>query len=120
MAGFTERVDDPVERMVELAMQAQMRLMLAYMDAMKENLRAELQRATRNEFGGEQPYFGKGTQARNDERDAAVRADKAAGLSLRAIAKKHHMSKTQVSRVLVKEGTDHTDDADCATSAGRR
>ena len=115
-----ERVDDPVERMVELAMAAQMRLMLAYMDAMKENLRAELQQATRSEFCGEQLYFGKGTQARNDSRDAAIRADKAAGMSLRAIAKKHHMSKTQVSRVLVKDGTENTDDVPGATCAGRR
>lgn len=116
----TERLDDPVERMVELAMQAQTRLMLAYLDAMKENLRSELLQATRSEFGGEQPYFGKGTQARNDTRDAEVRADKAAGLSLRAIAKKHHMSKTQVSRVLVKDGTENTDDVPGATCAGRR
>lgn len=115
-----ERLDDPVERMVELAMQAQTRLMLAYMEAMKENLRSELLQATRSEFGGEQPYFGKGTQARNDERDAAIRADRAAGMSLRAIAKKHRMGKSQVSRVLVKDGTAGTDDASGATSAERR
>lgn len=92
--------DDPVERLVDLAMAAQTRLMLAYMEAMRETLREELRATTRAEFGGEQPYFGKGTLARNETRDAAILADREAGMSLRGIAKKHHVSKTQVCRVI--------------------
>jgi Mor family transcriptional regulator len=96
--------DDPVIRIVEAAMEAQTRLLLAYMEQHTRQLREELTKKLRSEFSGEQVYMGKGTAGRLIERDAAILADSQT-MSLRALARKYHLSKSQVSRVLMKDGT---------------
>ena len=106
MAGST---DDPVQRIVEAAVEAQTRLMLAYMEQMRQQMTDQVTQAMRKEMSGEQFYVGKGTAARLVERNAAMCADRAAGMSIRAIAKKHRVSKScaavVVSEVVVKNGT---------------
>lgn len=109
MAGST---DDPVLRIVEAAVEAQTRLMLAYMEQMRQQVTDQVMRAMRAEMGGEQIYMGKGTASRLVERAAAIRKDCApvaeggGGMSIRAAARKHNLSKSQVFRIVVKgEGT---------------
>ncbi len=117
MAGST---DDPVLRIVEAAVEAQTRLMLAYMEQMRQQVIDQVERAMRAEMGGEQWYARKETATRAVGRDAAILADAAAGMSLRAMSRKYHLSKTQVSRILVKNGTADGENGDCSTGAGRR
>lgn len=103
MAGST---DDPVLRIVEAAVEAQTRLMLAYMEQMRQQVTDQVMRAMRAEMGGEQIYMGKGTASRLVERNAAIRKDCApvaeggGGMSIRAAARKHHMSRSQVARLV--------------------
>lgn len=121
MAGST---DDPVLRIVEAAVEAQTRLMLAYMEQMRQQVTDQVMRAMRAEMGGEQIYMGKGTAARLVERNVAMCVDRAAGMSIRAIAKKHRVSKScaavVVSDVPVTNGTGDGENGDCSTGAGRR
>jgi Mor family transcriptional regulator len=121
MAGST---DDPVLRIVEAAVEAQTRLMLAYMEQMRQQVTDQVMRAMRAEMGGEQIYMGKGTAARLVERNVAMCVDRAAGMSIRAIAKKHRVSKScaavVVSDVPVTNGTADGENGDCSTGAGRR
>lgn len=112
--------DDPVGRVVDRAMAAQTRLLLTYMDQMRETIRREVEKELRDEFSGEQIYMGKGTADRTQARDAAIVADSAAGLSLRALARKYHLSKSQVSRVLVKDETGGGKNGDSLIEAERR
>lgn len=106
MAGST---DDPVLRIVEAAMEAQTRLLLAYQEQMRQQITAQVMAAVRGEMAGEQFYVGKGTASRLVERNAAMCADRSAGMSIRSIAKKHRVSKScaavVVSGVPVKNGT---------------
>lgn len=98
--------DDPAARIVELAMEAQTRLMVAYLGQMKETMRKEVEALIEREFGGDRVYFGKGSASKLQEAHAAIRRDAlpvaqgGQGLSLRALAKKHHRSKTQIARIL--------------------
>lgn len=99
--GSTDK-DDPVERLVEMAIEAQTRMMIAYTN----NLREEMRKIVRREFGGEQVHFRKCEDDRNKDRDARIRqealpiAQGGLGLSIRALARRHHLSKTQVERIL--------------------
>jgi Mor family transcriptional regulator len=121
MAGST---DDPVLRIVEAAVEAQTRLMLAYMEQMRQQVTDQVMRAMRAEMGGEQIYMGKGTASRLVERNLAMCADRANGMSIRAIAKKHRVSKScaavVVSDVPFKNGTVDPENDSGATGAGRR
>lgn len=133
MAGST---DDPVLRIVEAAvgasmdaalgaaMEAQTRLVLAYQEQMRKNITDQVMRAMRAEMGGEQFYMGKGTAAWLVKRNAAMCVDRAAGMSIRAIAKKHDVSKScaavVVSGVPFKNGTVDPENDSGATGAGRR
>lgn len=98
--------DDPVMRIVDRAMEAQTRLMMTYMESMRAQIRREVEREVRAEFGGDRTYFGKGVSGRNRERDEAIRRDArpvsegGLGMSLRALGKKYHMGKTRVAEVL--------------------
>lgn len=107
MAGST---DDPVVRIVEAAVAAQTRLMLAYMEQMRQQVTDQVTRAMRAEMGGEQFYMGKGTASRLVERNAAIRKDCApvaeggGGMSIRAAAKKYHIGKSQVAEIIGQTG----------------
>lgn len=98
--------DDPVMRIVDRAMEAQTRLMMTYMESMRAQIRREVEREVRAEFGGDRTYFGKGVSGRNRERDEAIRrdampvSDGGLGMSLRALGRKYHMGKTRVAEVL--------------------
>lgn len=100
--------DDPVMRIVDRAMEAQTRLMMTYLGNMREQIRREVEREVRHEFGGDRPYFGKGVSDRNRLRDEAIRRDAqpvsegGLGLSLRALGRKYHMGKSNVARVLAE------------------
>lgn len=117
---MADSTDDPVLRIVEAAVDAQTRLMLAYMEQMRQQVTDQVRRAMHTEMAGEQIYIGKGTASRQVERAAAIRKDCApvaeggAGMSIRAAARKYHLSKSQVFRIVVKNGT-----GDCSTEAGR-
>ena len=95
--------DDPVERIVDTAVAAMTRMMLAYMEQMRSEIRREAAAAVRGEFAGDQFYVGKDCGDRAAVRNQAIMADRVAGLSVRAIAKKRNVSKTHVARVLEKE-----------------
>lgn len=103
MAGST---DDPVLRIVEAAMEAQTRLLLAYQEQMRQQITAQVMAAVRGEMAGEQFYVGKGTASRLVERNAAIRKDCAqvaeggGGLSIRAAARKYHIGKSQVAEII--------------------
>lgn len=80
----------------------------AIIDAVRETVmemlrdqEVEIIRRIRERIGGEQFYLPKaGLDRQRDDRDAAIRADRTAGLSIRALAKKHSLSPRHVMRVL--------------------
>ena len=80
----------------------------AIIDAVRETVmemlrdqEVEIIRRIRERIGGEQFYLPKVGQGRQrDDRDAAIRADRAAGLSIRALAKKYSISPSHVMRLL--------------------
>lgn len=98
--------DDPVMRVVDRAMDAQTRLLVAYVENMRETIRQEVRREVQVEFGGEQFRIGKGTAERNQKRDEAIRYDArpvaqgGLGLSVRALGRKYHIGKSRVAEVL--------------------
>lgn len=98
--------DDPVMRVVDRAMDAQTRLLVAYVENMRETIRQEVRREVRTEFGGEQFRVRKDTAECNLERDEAIRRDArpvaegGLGLSLRALGRKYHIGKSRVAEVL--------------------
>lgn len=98
--------DDPVTRIVDRAVQAQTRLLVVYMNGMREQIRQEVKREVQAEFGGDRTYICKGSADRNRQRDEAIRRDArpvaegGMGLSLRALGSKYHMSKSRIAEVL--------------------
>lgn len=100
--------DDPVMRIVDRAMEAQTRLLTTYLNNMREQIRRDVEREVRAEFGGERTYFGKCVAEKNRLRDEAIRRDAkpvsegGLGLSLRALGRKYHVDKRTVSRVLAE------------------
>lgn len=100
--------DDPVMRIVDRAMEAQTRLLMTYLGNMREQIRRDVEREVRAEFGGDRAYFGKGTSERKRARDEAIRRDAkpvsegGLGLSLRALGRKYHVDKHTVSRALAE------------------
>lgn len=80
----------------------------AIIDAVRETVmemlrdqEVEIIRRIRARIGGEQFYLPKdGRGDQRADRDAAIRQDRAAGLSIRALAKKHNISPGHVMRVL--------------------
>lgn len=96
MAITPDIEDDLVARIVDVAMAAQARAILKYAPI----IRREIVVAIRGEFAGDHVYVGKGTAERNRERNEAIRVDRAAGLSLRELGRRHCLSKSQVSLIL--------------------
>lgn len=105
--------DDPVMRIVDRAMEAQTRLLMTYLGNMREQIRRDVEREVRAEIGGEQQYFGKRVPDQVRLRNEAIRRDAkplnegGTGLSLRALGRKYHMSKSNVALVLA-EGEQNT------------
>lgn len=94
---MTPEIEDGlVARIAEIAVAAQMRVM----EESAASIRREILLAVHAEFAGDQVYIGKGTAKRNRERDQAIRADRATGLSIRALAQKYHLSKSGIARIL--------------------
>lgn len=85
--------DDPVERIVDMAMQAQMRLLLAMMQNMHDQLRRELKAQVRGEFGGEQVHFRKDTAEKIAVRNENILRDKAAGVEPKEIMRRHNVGR---------------------------
>lgn len=63
--------------------------------------RAVIEAEVRAEFAGQTVRVGKGTAARLAERNAAIRADHAGGLSVDELARTYHLSRGHVGRILV-------------------
>lgn len=101
--------DDAVSRMVDRAVDANVRMLVAYMDNMKAAIKAEVERELRAEFAGDQVYFGKGSADRKATRNAAIRSDArprdqgGLGLSIRALSRKYHLGKTQIATILAED-----------------
>lgn len=88
--------DDLVVRLAEVALTAVSRVLLD----LAPTIRSEIITIVRKEFSGEQAYIKKGLGTQKAKRDEAMRADRAAGLSIRAVARKHHISKTHTAKIL--------------------
>jgi Mor family transcriptional regulator len=66
-------------------------------------IRRKIADRVRWEFSGDSFYVPKALAAQKAKRNEAIRADRAAGLSLRAIACKHRLGKSQVATILKDE-----------------
>lgn len=94
--------DDLVTQIVDRTVTLQKRLLGEYMADAMSNLKRETEALIRAEFGGEKGYLSKAMQEKLAARDVNVMADLQAGRSIRDVAKKWHLSKSQVQRL--KEG----------------
>lgn len=88
--------DDLVVRISDIAVAA---IGLALLDLVPI-IRKEIVNSVRKEVSGEQAYFPKGLGEQKAKRNEAMRIDRAAGLSVRAIARKHYISKTRAAEIL--------------------
>lgn len=97
--------DDLVTRMADVAIEAYVRALVGSRDA----IRSIVCEALHTEFAGDRTYIAKRTTERNEIRDAQIRLEAKSkseggkGLSLRALGKKHHLSKSQVARIVRQE-----------------
>lgn len=92
----TKPDDDPVVRIADIAVAAVSRARLSFAPA----IRNEIAAAIRKEFSGDQVYIPKALAEQKAKRNEAMRADRAAGLSIRAVARKHGISKTRAGQIL--------------------
>lgn len=88
--------DDLVARIAEIAVAAVSRALLSFAPA----IRNEIVTSVRKEFSGERVYIPKALRTQKAQRNEAMRIDRAAGLSLRAIARKHHICKTSAAEII--------------------
>lgn len=88
--------DDLVARIAEIAVAAISRALLSFAPAIRNEIAASVSK----EFSGEQVYIPKALDTQKAQRNEAMRADRAAGLSVRAIARKRHICKTSVAEIL--------------------
>lgn len=84
--------DDPVMRLADIAVSALMRVLPA--------IRADIVAAARKELSGDRIYIPKALSTQKASRNEAIRTDHAAGMSIRAIARKHHVSKTRAADII--------------------
>lgn len=92
--------DDLVSAIVERTTQVQQRLMSEYFADALAAMRRETEALIRAEFGGETAYAGKVSKMIATDRNSAIKADRVAGLSIRQLSRKYHLSKTHVLRLL--------------------
>ena len=98
--------DDPLNRLIDRAVQAQTRLLLNYIESTRGQMMADVAHLIKEEFGGDQLYIGKGPSDKNHARDLAIWRDAqpvargGQGLSLRALGKKYHLGKSRIAEVL--------------------
>lgn len=98
--------DDPLNRLIDRAVQAQTRLLLNYIESTREQMLTDVARIIKEEFCGDQLYIGKGVAEKNRARDIAIWRDSkpvaagGQGLSLRALGKKYHLGKSRIAEVL--------------------
>jgi Mor family transcriptional regulator len=92
----TKSDDDLVVRLADVAVAAVCRALLDFAPAISR----EITTAVRKEFSGEQVYIPKDLGEQKAQRNEAMHIDRAAGLSVRAIARKHYISKTHAAKIL--------------------
>lgn len=92
----TQPEDDLVERLADVAMRAVNRALLD----LAPTIRNEIVSTVRGEFSGEQVYIPKALAAEQAKRNELMRIDRAAGMSVRAVARKHHIGKTRAAEIL--------------------
>lgn len=109
MAIDEKQIDDnPLNRLIDRAVQAQTRLLLNYIESTRGQMMADVARIIQEEFCGDQLYIGKGVAEKNRARDLAIWHDAqpvAAGgrcLSLRALGKKYYLGKSRIAEVLAR------------------
>lgn len=88
--------DDLVVRLADVALAAVSRALLDFAPV----IRSEIASAVRREFSGDNVYIPKALGAQKEKRNEAMRADRAAGLSIRAVARKHHVSTARAGEIL--------------------
>lgn len=92
--------DDLVSRMADIAIA----VAVAHFERLVRDLATEQQAAIedelRAEFAGQTIRVAKGTAARIQRRNEAIRSDHAGGLSVDELARTNHLSKSQVARIL--------------------
>jgi len=84
--------DDPVLRLADIAVEMIVKSL--------PSIRAEIITAMRNEFAGENVYMPKALGEQKAAREVEILADHEDGLSLRAIGRKHSLSKTRVASII--------------------
>lgn len=92
----TEPDDDLVVRIVDVTLAAVRRAGVNF----APTIRSEVASVVRKEFSGDCVYIRKALGAQKEKRNERMFADRAAGLSVRAIARKHHVSKTRAGEIL--------------------
>lgn len=88
--------DDLVVRLADVALAAVSRALLDFAPV----IRSEIASAVRKEFSGDSVYIPKALGAQKEQRNEAMRVDRAAGMSIRAVARKHYVSKTHADKIL--------------------
>lgn len=105
MSGARERADDMVAWLIDLFDELAMQYSRsgapegAVSSERLAQLRAQLDESIRAMWGGQQVYIQRARWTDRGERDAAIKADRAAGVSLRDAALKYNVSRTQVRRI---------------------
>ncbi|MDO9010776.1 MAG: Mor transcription activator family protein [Gallionella sp.] len=92
--------DELVVHIANIAAEAISRALLNLAPAIRD----EITTSIRKKFSGEQIYIPKALTAQKEQRNEAMRVDRAAGMSFSAIAHKHHISKSQASNILKGRG----------------
>lgn len=92
----TEPDDDLVFRLVDITLAALRRAGVNFVPT----IRSEIASVVRKEFSGDNVYIPKALGAQKAKRNEAMCSDHAAGLSIRAVARKYHVDKRTVSRAL--------------------
>jgi Mor family transcriptional regulator len=91
--------DDLVTQIVERTVALQKRLLGEYLTDAMCNMKRETEALIRAEFGGEVGYLSKGVREKLAVRDIEVVAELKAGKSLREVARRRNLSKSQVQRI---------------------
>lgn len=98
--------DDLVSRLTERALEVASGAIVQIAAGVMNDLRQRIKNELRAEFQGDRAYIRKTDGQRKSSRDAAIRHDRkpkdqgGGGLSIRALARKWHLSKSQIERIL--------------------
>lgn len=92
--------DDMVSRIVDVAVGVVFTRTAEFVLGLMTEQRVTIAAELRAELAGRTIRFGKGTNARRRQRNAAIRRDHDEGLSLPALARKYSMSRGHIARIV--------------------